>query len=128
MKDLKTVENLHNFHFTDKADFFSPKWKERTIYLRQICFDTPEMQDTYFAIDKDTLELFIYFDNFGTKLNPRLIKLGKMPEKYTVAISYLAGIENAMLSILSQVDYDELKKIITTKDLKKYLGIYATPV
>lgn len=126
MKNLETKENLHNFHFK-KTEFFSDKWKNKQIYLRQIAFDSP-MPETWFALDIDTFDLFIYFEGFGTKVNPRLIKIGEMPKKYTVAITYVAGVENSMLSIINCVNYNELKNIKTTKDLQKYLGLYATPV
>ena len=123
MKTLNTIKNLHNFHFR-KTDFFSPKLEKRSIYLKQISFDTPSSPDTYFAIDKDTLELFIYFDNMGTKLNPRLLKIGYIPENYQTAILKLSAIENSMLSIINNMAFADLKDIKTGAEMNKQIDCF----
>lgn len=117
IKNLETKENLHNFHF-EKTIFFSDKWKNKQIYLRQISFDskTPE---TWFALDVETFNLFIYFEEFGTKMNPRLIKIGKIPKIYVHAIKYIALVECRVILLINFINFVKLKKIKTIKDFNK---------
>lgn len=125
LKELKTIENLHNFHF-EKISFFAEKWKKKKLLARQIFYDSPH-PETWFVLDKNTLDLYIYFEPFGTKTNPRLIKFCKMPQDYITAIHCLAGYETTMVSMVSSVSYENLKQINTTKKLIKMIGIFATP-
>jgi len=122
---LLTAENLHNFHF-DTTKFFSAKWKKRDILLRQIAYDTRGVPETWFAIDRDTMELFIYFGNFGTKQNPRLLKIANLPEEYQKALVFLADIENNMLSILHNESSDDLRNIKTGGVMKMLLKAHGS--
>jgi len=131
---LKTSENFHNFHFGQNT-MPSSKWKNKELYFRQIAYDTPNLIETWFVVDPVTMQLYVFFEPFGTKENPRIIKLTlsspvklkRIPEKYLCAITYLAGMENSILAMLCNESYDSLSKIKTTAQFYKTLSIYATP-
>lgn len=117
MGKLKTVKNLHNFKFK-KINFHSEKWKDKDTFDRQIMYDGPVYPTTFFILDRSSLELFIYFDAFGTKEDPRIIKVGDMPEDYRDATSYIAAMELKIIYIISSTPWEEMKEI---QSLDEYL-------
>lgn len=124
MKVISTLKMLHNFHFTE-SKFFSKKWKKKEIYLRQIAFDSYGLPDTFFALDKNNFDLFIYFEPFGTKLSPRLIMIGKMPKNYQTAIEYISQTEIAMLAVIDELPYEELKRIKKGEEMKEVISSFS---
>jgi|WetSurMetagenome_2_1015567.scaffolds.fasta_scaffold178683_2 hypothetical protein len=123
MNPLKTVDNLHNFNF-EATNFSASDWKKKKMMLRQIFYDTPNVIDVHFALDKDTLDLYIYFDAFGMKNKPRLLKIGKLPKDYKSAIMVLAFIEVAMISMMQGETYRDLEAIKTGSTMKKMIEFY----
>lgn len=120
---MKTKECLHNLHF-GTIGIFSPKWKKRKVKSRQIIYDGPRSPDTYFIIDPKTLELYVFFESFGSQANPRILKIDTVSEDYFQALWQIFLAEHAILSMMFYKSYGELKDIDTEAKLKKQLKLY----
>lgn len=99
MKRLLTKENLHNLHFS-ATRFFAEDWKNKKMYLRQVFFDTPDIVDTHLALDEETLELYLYVDDFGTKEKPFLYSLGNLSPSYFKAYHEISNCESQIIALL----------------------------
>lgn len=120
MKQLLTKDNLHNLHFKE-TKFYSTDWKDKNMYLRQIAFDTNGVITTWFALDSDTSDLYIYFEAFGGKDNPVLINKGVLPYLHIASVRFLSNLEYDILNVILNFSYDELKNIRTTEDLNEWI-------
>jgi hypothetical protein len=118
-ESLLTNRNLHNLHFQE-TEFFSQKWKDKQIYIRQINYDGPAISDTWFALDHDTFELYLHFTFFGTKEDPRFIKLGTLPQEYTSAISMIADLEIEVLVVINYIHHNLLRCVETKEQFYEY--------
>lgn len=100
---LKTVKNLHNLGFGDSTTFFSKRWKKKDMRLHQILFDC-DAPECFSALNADTLELYIYFENLGTKEDPYFYKIGILPKEYIKAYEFYTKAELNVLKIISEHD------------------------
>ena len=115
-----TQKNIHNLHFSS-TKFFAEQWAKRNIFTRQIFYDSP-YTETHFLLDVNSLELFLYFVDFGTRENPRIIYLFKLSEAYEVAITEIYIVENAFIRNYEMHDEKIWGKVETTAQLIKLLS------
>ncbi len=122
--ELKTRNNLHNLQFQKGARLYSPKWKYKRIIMRQIMDKDDDLPETWFVLRVSTLELYVYFESVSTKEEPRVLRIGKLPQNYQFAIDYLAGKENAILRILNHLDQEELDELKEDWQLEQLISNY----
>ncbi len=123
VENLMTIENLHNLHFK-KTEQFSPKWMKKNLYLRQISYDTV-LPDTWFILDEETFDLFLYFEDHGTKDDPKILKLCKLSNGYNIAITIIWWYELAILRFLREGNsHERIENLKTKEDLKTLLKDY----
>lgn len=116
---METLENLHNLHF-ERTEFFSEKWKYKSMKRRQIYFDTTA-QETWFMLNAGNLDLFIYFADFGTKQDPQLLNVGKLPKTHKEAVKTLADLELKAISLVDSLSREKLKEIDSSEKMKTAL-------
>lgn len=124
---FQTEDCFQNLGF-EHIEFFSPKWKAKELESQQVFFDTPGAPETFLLIDKKSMELFAYFDDFGDKNNPKILKLCTLDKRFLEAYQQIAMCKTAFIRWYEKFqDYKSLCKKIesltTAEKLKTALEL-----
>ncbi len=114
---LKTKEQYHNLHF-DSIQFFADNLKDKKLLKRQITFDSG-VGDKFFVADADTMDLYLYIDDAGTKQEPYLLKLLTLSNDYLEALEQIFNAEKEIV-LISENYSNDFKEMIN-KFNEKYV-------